>query len=78
LKLETLAERRKNSRHSFLIQLFSQGENHKALISSYDRLMWQKNANAPVNKAASQVNPQSIYTKTFAYPNSVFPGMLEN
>jgi len=73
LKLETLAERRKKSRHSLLIQLLSHGENHRALVSSYEELMRQKDVNATVTRAAFRGDPTSIYAKTSAYFNSFLP-----
>jgi len=76
LKLETLAERRKNFKHSLLIQLISQGENHKALISSYNELMRRRNVNAPVTR------PVAIYHQHMLKPLNTttvsFPGLLEN
>jgi len=78
LKLETLAERRKKSRHYLLIQLLSHGENHRALVSSYDKLMRRKDVNATVTRAAFRGDQHQYMLKPLHTSTASFPELSEN
>ena len=73
LNLQTLCERRQNSRRSLLMRLLSSEENHSSLISSYDELTQVRLPNQPTTRAATRGDPPTIYAKTSVYHNSFLP-----
>ena len=73
LNLETLAARRGKTRHSLLLKLLTNEENHNSLINAYEDLMDTKPTNMPNTRAAARGDPRTIYAKTLAYHNSFLP-----
>ena len=58
-------------RHSLLLKLLANGENHNLLINAYEDLMNTRPTNMPTTRA--EVIPPTIYAKTSAYHNSFLP-----
>ena len=73
LDLEALAARRGKTRHSFLLKLLANEENHNSLINAYEDLMDTRRTNMPTTKAAAKGDHRTIYAKTSAYHNSFLP-----
>ena len=73
LNLETLAARRGKTRHSLLLKLLANEENHNSLINAYEDLIYTRPTNMPTTRAAARGDPRTIYAKTSAYHNSFLP-----
>ena len=72
LNLETLAARCRKTRHSLLLKLLANEENHNSLINAYEDLMDTRPTNMPTTRAAERGDPCTIYAKTSAYHNSFY------
>ena len=74
LDLETLAARRRKTRHFLLLKLLANEENHNSLINAYEDLINTRPTNMPTTRAAARGDPPpTIYAKTPAYHNSLLP-----
>ena len=71
--LEILAARHGKTRHSLLLKLLANEENHNSLINAYEDLMDTRPTNMPTTRAAERGDPCTIYAKTSAYHNSYLP-----
>ena len=75
LNLKNLAARRGKTRHSLLLKLLTNEENHNSLIHAYEDLNDTRPTNIPNTRTAAIGDPQPIYAKTSAYQchNSFLP-----
>jgi hypothetical protein len=72
LHIQTLSDRRKNSRQTLLLRLLSSDNNHGPLIDTYDELMSER-LSTTITRAAGRGDPPTIYAKTSIYHNSFLP-----
>ena len=74
--LEILAARHGKTRHSVLLKLLANKENHISLIKfiANEDLMNTRPTNMPTTREAAKGDPRTVCAKTSAYHNSFLPG----